>query len=322
VRRLIISSLKCVSNRNAVYGSMEPPVSSCSFRHGVGMNIYKRFLKGIYKMGKIYNNKDECVGRVEKFNNIYRVYDSESGYTVVGRIEPDGYVWNGDSGSGYRVGLIKNGKIYNESGERCLGHVASGQIYNTEYYNDNARVGYVKGGDDIFSGAAGLLRLNDKLTAVESKAQTATESDTHDDDSWFGKLKYDDRWWVKLIFHIIVLLGHFFKGPFVEFRWIHLEADRKEWWITCIRSVFLSFVFFFVVGLVVFSIFDESGIVQGIVAVVFVLTLAAFGVLPIIFVSIRRMHDIGKSGWWIIAPLVNFVMCGFFPGKIEGNKYV
>jgi len=44
-----------------------------------------------------------------------------------------------------------------------------------------------------------------------------------------------------------------------------------------------------------------------------------FGMCPIISVFIRRMHNIGKRGWWILIPLVNIVMCGFFRGKKEGN---
>ena len=29
--------------------------------------------------------------------------------------------------------------------------------------------------------------------------------------------------------------------------------------------------------------------------------------IPGIAVAVRRMHDIGRSGWWIILPLVNLV---------------
>jgi uncharacterized membrane protein YhaH (DUF805 family) len=41
---------------------------------------------------------------------------------------------------------------------------------------------------------------------------------------------------------------------------------------------------------------------------------------PNIAVSIRRMHDSGHSGWWILFPVVNLVFfC--FPTKTGDNKY-
>jgi len=113
-------------------------------------------------MGKIYNAKGTCVGRVESSNNIYRVFDSESGTHCIGRIESNGKVYNADSGSGCCVGIVKSdGKVYNDVGERCLGHVTSdGGIYNTENYHEDSRVGSVSGGDATAGGAAGLTLLN------------------------------------------------------------------------------------------------------------------------------------------------------------------
>jgi uncharacterized membrane protein YhaH (DUF805 family) len=29
--------------------------------------------------------------------------------------------------------------------------------------------------------------------------------------------------------------------------------------------------------------------------------------LPSIAVGVRRMHDVGRSGWWLICPIANFV---------------
>ncbi len=41
--------------------------------------------------------------------------------------------------------------------------------------------------------------------------------------------------------------------------------------------------------------------------------------LPIISVSVRRMHDINRSGWWIIVPIVPLVFT-FFKSK-EDNEF-
>jgi uncharacterized membrane protein YhaH (DUF805 family) len=40
-----------------------------------------------------------------------------------------------------------------------------------------------------------------------------------------------------------------------------------------------------------------------------------------VFVSIRRVHDAGRDWWWALIPLVNVVICGFFPSKTEDNPY-
>ena len=42
--------------------------------------------------------------------------------------------------------------------------------------------------------------------------------------------------------------------------------------------------------------------------------------IPDICVSIRRCHDSGHSGWWIICPVVNIVML-FLPSDPEKNEY-
>ncbi len=71
------------------------------------------------------------------------------------------------------------------------------------------------------------------------------------------------------------------------------RARRSEYWFW-----FLAVI----IGAIVTSIID-SIIGVPITYIVFLL-----GVLvPNIAVSIRRMHDIGKSGWWILVGLIPFV---------------
>ena len=43
-------------------------------------------------------------------------------------------------------------------------------------------------------------------------------------------------------------------------------------------------------------------------------------ILPTIGMEVRRMHDIGKSGWWILVPLYNlYLFCQ--PGVKGSNQY-
>lgn len=72
------------------------------------------------------------------------------------------------------------------------------------------------------------------------------------------------------------------------------RATRKEFW---------SFVFFYY--LVIFL----AGIVDGILRVDFVGNLVFLGlILPYISCAVRRMHDAGKSGWFMIVPFYNLIL--------------
>jgi len=42
--------------------------------------------------------------------------------------------------------------------------------------------------------------------------------------------------------------------------------------------------------------------------------------LPGLAVGVRRMHDSGHSGWWIICPVVNVVFA-CFPSVVSGNRF-
>ena len=42
--------------------------------------------------------------------------------------------------------------------------------------------------------------------------------------------------------------------------------------------------------------------------------------LPNLCVAIRRCHDSGHSGWWVICPIVNLVMM-FLPSDPNENEY-
>jgi uncharacterized membrane protein YhaH (DUF805 family) len=61
----------------------------------------------------------------------------------------------------------------------------------------------------------------------------------------------------------------------------------------------------------------ETGVVVGsLVSVLYNL----FVVIPSIAVAVRRMHDIGRSGWWLWAPVINliFLCLGSEPSE---NRY-
>jgi uncharacterized membrane protein YhaH (DUF805 family) len=72
------------------------------------------------------------------------------------------------------------------------------------------------------------------------------------------------------------------------------RATRKEFW---------SFVFFYYL----FSFL--AGLVDGIMGIDLVGNLVLLGlILPYISCAARRMHDVGKSGWFMIVPFYNLIL--------------
>ena len=83
------------------------------------------------------------------------------------------------------------------------------------------------------------------------------------------------------------------KSCFTQYVGFSGRARRSEYWY---------FTLFNLLGSMVFSILAQA---LGIPAITGIFSLAVF--LPGLAVSIRRLHDIGKSGWWILIELIPIV---------------
>jgi uncharacterized membrane protein YhaH (DUF805 family) len=89
-----------------------------------------------------------------------------------------------------------------------------------------------------------------------------------------------------------------FAEPFLKYAVFNGRARRKEFWL------------FFLFNLIVAVVLTLLELIFGMVpkyegCLVRVYDLAIL--LPSIAVGVRRMHDIGHSGWWFLVPGVNFV---------------
>lgn len=83
------------------------------------------------------------------------------------------------------------------------------------------------------------------------------------------------------------------------------------------RIAYWMFVLFDVLFTVAAVILDEAA---GSEAGVFNLLYSLATIVPYLAVSVRRMQDSGRSGWWILAPVVNIVfLC--LPGDPGANRY-
>lgn len=80
-------------------------------------------------------------------------------------------------------------------------------------------------------------------------------------------------------------------GKYVDFSG---RATRKEFW------TFVFFYYFFAI---------MGGFVDAYLGTDFVVNLVIAGAfLPYISCAARRMHDVGKSGWFMIIPFFNLIL--------------
>lgn len=91
------------------------------------------------------------------------------------------------------------------------------------------------------------------------------------------------------------------------------RARRKEYWMFVLFNTIIVFVLGFALGFLDGMLNTNIGVV-----VVGIYNLAVF--IPSLAVSIRRMHDLGRSGWWILVPIVNIVFL-FLNGQPQANEY-
>jgi len=84
------------------------------------------------------------------------------------------------------------------------------------------------------------------------------------------------------------------------------RARRKEYWM---------FVLFnFIVGFLI----SITGGMMGAEILYTIYSLAV--IIPSIAVGVRRMHDVGKSGWYLLIPIYNFILA-CTDGDSGDNEY-
>jgi len=72
------------------------------------------------------------------------------------------------------------------------------------------------------------------------------------------------------------------------------RASRQEYWMFQLFNIIVSIVI---------------GFISGFIGVPILASLYSLAVLvPSIAVGVRRMHDVGKSGWFLLIPIYNFIL--------------
>jgi len=103
-------------------------------------------------------------------------------------------------------------------------------------------------------------------------------------------------------------------------KWLNFKtrASRSEYWWGYLFSVIMSFTISFIIGFVaaLFGVEEDSataGLLQ--------LPLALFLMIAGLSLSVRRLHDIDRSGWWnlIIFTIIGIVVLLYWACK-RGNE--
>jgi uncharacterized membrane protein YhaH (DUF805 family) len=87
------------------------------------------------------------------------------------------------------------------------------------------------------------------------------------------------------------------------------RARRREFWLFFL----VYFLTLMIAGLL------DNPLIENDIPVFYTVLAVELLFLPFIFVTIRRMHDTGRSGWFALIPVYGFILL-FFRGK-EDNKY-
>ena len=109
------------------------------------------------------------------------------------------------------------------------------------------------------------------------------------------------------------------------------RARRREYWmfslfffIVCMALLFLTVLLFLAMGDTVNYTSNEW--VNEVLAGLWILFFAAH-ILPGFALTIRRLHDIGKSGWWYLVAFIPYVgsliifIFSVMPGQVGENTW-
>ena len=105
------------------------------------------------------------------------------------------------------------------------------------------------------------------------------------------------KWYIKVLKNYAVFSG---------------RASRTEYWM----FVLFSNIFAFLVGLIAGFLSNVTKTDQSVLVYIYSLAL----LIPSIAVVCRRMHDIDRSGWWQIVPIVGFIFL-FYEGTKGDNRF-
>lgn len=105
------------------------------------------------------------------------------------------------------------------------------------------------------------------------------------------------------------------------------RASRSEFWYAHLFYFIILipgiFIITFPVGFIL-GVLGASATVQGLTGLFIGIAVGLFAAIPFMALMVRRLHDVGKSGWWYFISLVPFVgifiLLYFLACKSEENE--
>lgn len=105
----------------------------------------------------------------------------------------------------------------------------------------------------------------------------------------------------------------YYIGAWKKYAMFDGRARRKEYWMFFLINFFIILA----IAAVETSLSSSSSSAgNGVLSNIY--SLAVF--IPSLAIAVRRIHDTGHPGWWILVPFVNFVFL-VTPGQAGSNAY-
>ncbi len=101
------------------------------------------------------------------------------------------------------------------------------------------------------------------------------------------------------------------------------RANRKQFWLWTLWTFIIYIVFQILIAIT--GAMDLNGLSSLFLVILGLFSLAIL--LPNITISVRRLHDTGRSGWWLLISLVPFIggiilfIFYLLPGTPEENRF-
>ena len=113
-------------------------------------------------------------------------------------------------------------------------------------------------------------------------------------------------------------MGEAVKSVFSQYATFSGRARRAEYWWFTLFNVIVSIV----ISVVELSLSDGSAEFGGPLSLIYSLAV----LLPGVAVGVRRLHDVGRSGWWtfiLLIPLVGVIMFIYWTTKLgdDGSNF-
>ena len=103
------------------------------------------------------------------------------------------------------------------------------------------------------------------------------------------------------------------KAYFINWNNFTTRSSRSEYWWATLFVSFGSYIAGFIIGFFIMFTFSAAGFSEDVSMTVIgiaVLVMQIFIVIAGTSLSVRRLHDVDKSGWWL---LIMFTIIGIIP---------